>query len=82
MYYADTINVLLFCNLLMVNYYKRNTYTCNLHTLMSISIIVISCFRYTLVAGNALMAGSDLMADSALVAGRAQMARSALMAGS
>ena len=78
MYYAHTINALVFCNLLMVNYYKRNTY--NLHTLMSISIIVISCFRYTLVAGYALMAGSDLMADSALVAGRAQMARSALMA--
>ena len=34
-YYAHTIKGLVICNLLMVNYYKINTYTYNLHTLMS-----------------------------------------------
>ena len=30
-----TIKSLVICNLLMVNYYKINTYTYNLHTLIS-----------------------------------------------
>ena len=34
-YYAHTIKALVICNLLMVNYYKINTYTYNLQTLMS-----------------------------------------------
>ena len=32
---AHTIKALVICNLLMVNYYKINTNTYNLHTLMS-----------------------------------------------
>ena len=34
-YDAHTIKALVICNLLMVNYYKINTYTYNLHTLIS-----------------------------------------------
>ena len=34
-YYAHTIKALVICNQFMVNYYKINTYTYNLHTLMS-----------------------------------------------
>ena len=35
MYYAHTIKALVIRNLLMVNYYNINTYTYNLHALMS-----------------------------------------------
>ena len=31
-YYAHTIKALVICNLLVVKYYKVNTYTYNLHT--------------------------------------------------
>ena len=34
-YYAHTIKTIVICNLFMVNYYKINTYTYNLHTLIS-----------------------------------------------
>ena len=34
-YDAHTIKTLVICNLLMVNYYKINTYTYNLHNLIS-----------------------------------------------
>ena len=34
-YDSHTIKTLVICNLLMVHYYKINTYTYNLHTLMS-----------------------------------------------